>query len=111
MNDFLDDIDYELNNNKALNIIINGEEKMIELDLVKAAEYLNKKIAENINDNLEKAEKADNNNNNVILVEEEGNKTTYLKKKTKRVLRADLELDFLLKATVSFCSCSMVFQN
>ena len=85
VNDFLDDIDYELNNNKALNIIINGEEKMIELDLIKAAEYLNKKNAENLNDNLEKTEKTDNNNNNVILVEEEGNKTTYLKKKTKRV--------------------------
>jgi len=81
VNDFLDDIDYELNNNKALNIIINGEEKMIELDLAKAAEYLNKKNTENIDDNHDNTE----NNNNVILVEEEGNKTTYLKKKTKRV--------------------------
>lgn len=72
-----------MNSNKALNIIINGEEKMIELDLEKASEYLNKKNLENIDNNHENTENTDN--NNVILVKEEGNKTTYLKKKTKRV--------------------------
>ena len=36
VNEFLDDIDFELNNSQALNIIINGEEKMIELDVMKA---------------------------------------------------------------------------
>ena len=89
INDFLDDIDYELNNNQALNVIITGEEKMIELDLMKALEYLTKKNIESHYENQKrsnsagKAEPTENNNNN-LTIENTATTTTYLKKKTTR---------------------------
>jgi hypothetical protein len=74
LNNLFDEIDDELKKNKALDMVIKGEEKMIELNLSKAIE----KLTTNNNDK--------GNNKDIDLTEEKNkeNKNTYLKKKVRR---------------------------
>jgi hypothetical protein len=96
MENLIDEIDSEFNKNTSLNVILNKEERYIELDLMRALDYLTHKNIESKFANLKKEKKEAEVEielelkNKKAQIENPGinpnppSETTYLAKKTKR---------------------------
>jgi DNA-directed RNA polymerase beta subunit len=97
MENLIDEIDSEFNKNTSLNVILNKEERYIELDLMRALDYLTHKNIESKFANIKKEKKEAEveielelknkklqAENNPGINPNPPSETTYLAKKTKR---------------------------